>query len=368
MTTLFFILVAILLLGILITIHELGHFVAARITKIPVQEFAIGFGPKFFGWKSKKYETVFSLRAIPLGGYCAFYGEDDPNEGAKLQHPEWNINLFPVWRRFIVILMGPIMNFVLAFIVAFAFFFIGGAATPVYDGIIITGVNNNSPAQEAGLQPGDQILSVNHLPVAPDMNPSLLQSLIGQNRDLSEPAIIEVSRNQQSQTLSIMPTYDEAAKTYLLGITISQKVLPGEKVPLSFTQSLQTSWDNCLYAGKLIITSLGNMVKTGEGIDQMTGPIGTIDIISKQTRETGFDGFINLLIVISINLGLFNLLPIPGLDGSRLLFLLVEKVLSWFHVKMNRNAEAIINLAGFFLLIGVAIFFTYKDIVRIFIR
>lgn len=362
MTTLFFILLAILLLGILITIHELGHFVAARLTRIPVEEFAIGFGPKLLGWKSKKHATVFSLRALPLGGFCAFYGEDDPDGGEKLEHPEWSLNNFAVWRRFIVILMGPVMNFVLAFVVALSFFFFAGASVPASPGI--ASVSKNTPAYEAGLQPGDQFVSINGSVILPDAGLDEIQKLIraGEGR----PANIKILRGNETLSFTIAPQFNEKENLYSIGIGITYLGTSGERIPLTFTQAAQNSWYTCVNSSTLILKTFGNLLKTGEGFDQMAGPVGTIDLISKQTRQFGFEGFVSLLIMISINLGLFNLFPIPGLDGSRLIFLLAEKVCSWFGVKINRKFEAIVHLSGFFLMIGLAVFFTYKDILRIF--
>lgn len=362
MTTLFFILLAILLLGILITIHELGHFVAARLTHIPVEEFAIGFGPKLFGWKSRKYETVFSIRAFPLGGFCAFYGEDDPQGGQKLEHPEWSLNNFAVWRRFVVILMGPVMNFVLAFVVAFGFYFFAGS--PTKEPVQIVSIEENSPAASAGLQAEDQFYTINGQPVSADTSVQTIQDLLKTTEDV--PLLhIEVMREGEIISADVQPAFNESLNKYLIGITISQSY-SDQKTFYSIPLALNFSWELCVYAGKAIIGSFANLLKTGEGIDQMAGPVGTINLIAEQTRSFGFEGFISLLIMISINLGLFNLFPIPGLDGSRLLFLVAEKVCSWFGIKINRKFEAIVHLSGFFLLIAVAVFFTYKDILRLF--
>ena len=129
MTTVLYVLIAILLLGILVTVHEWGHFIAARITGIDVMEFSVGFGPKLCGWKSKKHDTQFSIRLIPMGGYCAFYGEDDA-EGKAAADPR-SYSRQSVWKRMFSVLMGPGMNFVLAFVVLVLYFWIGGAQVPM---------------------------------------------------------------------------------------------------------------------------------------------------------------------------------------------------------------------------------------------
>ncbi len=154
-----YVLIALLLLGILVTVHEAGHFMAARLTGIDVSEFAIGMGPKLLGWKSKKYDTQFSLRLIPVGGYCAFYGEDDIREAHTTETRSFTNQ--PVWKRIITVACGPLMNFVLAFIVALLFYWIGGLNVATGIDPFIQQVNAAGPAYEAGLQDGDVIESIN---------------------------------------------------------------------------------------------------------------------------------------------------------------------------------------------------------------
>ena len=154
-----YIILALLLLAILITVHEFGHFLAARAMKIEVREFAIGMGPKLIGWKSKKYETDFSIRAIPLGGFCAFYGEDDA-KGESKDDPR----AFPkqnVWKRLFVILMGPVMNFVLAFVVGTVFFWANGVETVTGIDPYIAEVMAAGPAYSAGIQAKDVVTEIN---------------------------------------------------------------------------------------------------------------------------------------------------------------------------------------------------------------
>ena len=154
-----YIILALLLLAILITVHEFGHFLAARAMKIEVREFAIGMGPKIIGWKSKKYETDFSIRAVPLGGFCAFYGEDDTTGESKddpRAFPKQN-----VWKRMFVILMGPMMNLVLAFVVATCFFWANGVEVQTGVDPYIVEVAAAGPAHSAGLQADDIITEIN---------------------------------------------------------------------------------------------------------------------------------------------------------------------------------------------------------------
>ena len=157
-----YIIIAILLLAILIVVHEFGHFIAARLMKIDVREFAVGFGPKLIGWKSKKYETTFAIRLIPMGGYCAFYGEDDAT-GEWKDDPRI-FGKHNVWKRMFVILMGPLMNFVLAFVVATVLIWCTGVTVPTepeeYDPFIQE-VLAAGPAYDAGLKAGDEVTEIN---------------------------------------------------------------------------------------------------------------------------------------------------------------------------------------------------------------
>ncbi|NLB90492.1 MAG: RIP metalloprotease RseP, partial [Clostridiales bacterium] len=151
-----------------------------------------------------------------------------------------------------------------------------------------------------------------------------------------------------------------ATQQYLLGITYGYP-----KVRFSLSHSFSAGGELCVRSGRMIFDSLVAMFTKGEGLDQVAGPVGAISMISQQTKTYGFEGFLSLLILISINLGIFNLLPIPGLDGSRILFLLVEKGCNLFGVSLNRKFETAVYLVGFVLLIGAAVFFTYRDVLRL---
>jgi regulator of sigma E protease len=167
---------------------------------------------------------------------------------------------------------------------------------------------------------------------------------------------------QESLTLSVTPFYDTAIQKSRIGVTISPISVPG-KTYLSFGKAVKYSFDVCVNAGQIILGGLKDLIFHGQGLDQSAGPVGIVSQIAQQTRDYGLDGYLELLIILSINLGLVNLLPIPGLDGSRILFLLVEAI---FRKPINRKAEAVIHLTGFALLITVMLFFTFKDIQRLF--
>lgn len=352
--TVLYILLAILLLGILIMVHEFGHFAAARLCGIEVKEFSLGFGPPILRKVSKKTGTGFSIRPIPLGGYCMFYGDMDDDPSGKMQDDPRAYDRQPVWKRMITVVSGPLMNFVLAIVVAvilMAFF----AVKPVGN-CYIGGVEEGSPAMEAGILPGDKIISIADTNVE-SLSAQGVVDAIGAG-DPAVPVEITLRRDGKDIPLSVQMNYSETEKRYLMGITIAEstgRLSAGEIIP--------EAWDMCVFYGGTITRALGKMVTTGEGLNESAGPIGIVDMVSQQTRQYGIMAYLELMVLISINLGLMNLLPIPGLDGSRLVFHLIELIMGR---PVNRKVETVIYLIGYVFLIGLMIFFTFKDVLRLF--
>ena len=339
-----YVLIGILLLGILIAVHEFGHFIAARISGIEVMEFAVGMGPKLFGWTSKKSGTKFSLRVIPFGGFCAFYGEDDV-EGKSKDDPR-AYGKQNVWKRIFTVAMGPMMNFVLALVVAFGFFFFLGelVTVPAVDALM-----EGYPAAAAGLLPGDEIIAVDGTSIA-DTNAVVAALSAGGEADVT------IRRGSEKHTFTIIPKWNEEEQRYLIGIKFAQ-----ERVKLDFLTSVKAGWQNCVRAGSAVFDALGSLF-TKEGMEQVSGPVGAVAVVSQAVQANGIDAFLSLLMLISVNLGLMNLLPIPGLDGSRIVFHLIEAVRG---KPIKPEREAMVHLIGMVFLLGLMIFFTYKDIVRI---
>ncbi|MBP3636329.1 MAG: RIP metalloprotease RseP [Clostridia bacterium] len=354
-----YVLIALLLLGILITVHEAGHFMAARITGIDVMEFAIGMGPKLVSWKSKKHDTVFSLRLIPVGGFCAFYGEDDA-QGKHLDDPR-AYNRQNVWKRIFTVAMGPVMNFVLAFVVLVAFFWIGGISEVTGIDPYIHQVAAAGPAYSAGLQDGDIIESVNGVNVLDGTTETLLNAISGYQQG-DAPLRMVVRRGDTTFETEMTPFWDEAEGKYRVGVTIAGRYRTVVR-PCGPGEALYQSWDTCVYAGGVIIGALKDLVTTGEGLDQTSGPVGVVSMVSEEVQSGGLEAFINYLVVISINLGIMNLLPIPGLDGSRLIFMIIEAIR---RKPIAPQKEAVVHLIGMLFLFALMIFFTFKDVMRLF--
>ena len=354
-----YIILALLLLAILITVHEFGHFLAARAMKIEVREFAIGMGPKIIGWKSKKYETDFSIRAVPLGGFCAFYGEDDTTGESKddpRAFPKQN-----VWKRMFVILMGPMMNLVLAFVVATCFFWANGVEVQTGVDPYIVEVAAAGPAHSAGLQADDIITEINGVNML-DGTQTTLFNTIGNWKEGDAPLKMTVRRDDETFETEMTPFWDEEEGKMRIGVIIGGKALT-ETQPVSFLEGIQYSWQLCVNVSGTILNLVKRLVTTGEGLEETAGPVGIISMVSNEVRTGGIREFISLLAMLSINLGLMNLLPIPGLDGSRLVFGLVEIVR---RKPVPAEKEAMVHMAGMVLLFGFILFVTYRDIVRLF--
>ena len=357
MSNILYILAALLLLGILIAVHEFGHFLAARLTGIAVREFAIGFGPKLLQWTSKKHGTRFSIRLLPLGGFNSFYGEDDLT-GKDDQDPR-NYRLQPVWKRLVMTLVGPLMNLLLAYVVITAWLWIGGV-TVVSDYPVLTQIEAGSPAEQAGLAAGDQVMAVGetstqHLTITETTN------LFAEWQPGDNPITLTVKRGEETLEVQIQSLFhDEETGRYRMGVIIGNVAIGRQKIPL--WDAMRSSWHACVFYGSTIIQALREVFTTRDGVKNMMGIVGTISETSTVIRTDGWDAFFELLAIISVNLGLVNLLPIPGLDGSRVLFLLIEAV---FRKPVPPEKEAAIHLVGFGLLLLRALFLTYQDIMRL---
>ncbi len=353
-----YIIIALLLLGILVTVHEAGHFLAARLTGIPVSEFAIGMGPKLLGWHSKKHDTKFSLRLIPVGGYCAFVGEDDVDGSHVDQASAFNNQ--PVWKRLLTVFSGPLMSFVLAFAVLVFYLWIGGinTRTDYIDHFIK--VSATGPAYSAGLQDGDVIAAVNGINTL-DGTTDTLVNAIGSYQAGDEPLHLTILRGEETFETDLTPFWDEEEGRYRIGITI-QGYYRVEKLPCTLGEAISFSWETCVDASGAIVDSLKSMITTGEGLDQVSGPVGIVSMVSTQVETGGLAAFVNFLVVISINLGIMNLLPIPGLDGSRLVFLLIEAIR---RKPVPPKKEAMVHLIGMGALMLLMVVLVISDVSRL---
>ena len=332
---------ALLLLSVLVMIHELGHYTAGRLLGFTILEYAVGMGPKLVGFKRNGIE--YNLRALPLGGMCRFYGED---EGAK---DERCFNAQKAWKRFIVILSGPLMNFVLAFVLAMILL-IGWGVTDETK-VLVQGVNENSPAQAAGLEIGDQFLTVDGKAV--ESMESLTDAVRAADSNHMEVVVL---RNGEQKSLVFTGLFNEERGANFMDITI---VYGSKRVGLGF--AIRESAAYCWEMAGLVFKSLGMLFTREATLKDMAGPVGIIQILGEATKS-GWYYVLNLCVMLSVNLGIVNLFPIPALDGGRLLFILIE----WVRGKpIPPEKEGMVHLIGFGLLIILVVVITFNDVMRL---
>lgn len=346
---------ALVMFGLLVMLHELGHYLAARWTGVKVAEFAVGFGPRLFSRVGKKNGVTFSLRALPLGGYCRFIGDDewtpDGSEGSAPRGEE-NPGAFSrqkIWKRALISVGGPVANLLVAVLALFTLYAVIGlwAATPVIGGLL-----DGLPAQAAGVEAGDRIVSVNGREVASAADASLFITEAGES-DID--FILE--RDGARVPVTLRPQWSEADGRLMVGIEY-------ELAPYRFPvfQSLRYAAQDTANMSGAIVRILRDLIFKGEGVSDLSGPIGTVTVIKEETQSGGIRSYLQLAALISVNLGLFNLLPVPGLDGSKLVFLLIEKIRG---KRIPPEKESVVVLIGFGLLMALMVLVMYQDIARL---
>ena len=335
-----------MILGVIVAVHEFGHYLVGRLTGMGILEYAIGFGPKLFGFE--KGGIKYSLRLIPLGGYCAFLGEDEAMDDPRAMRNQ------AVWKRFLTVAAGPAMNFVLAFVATVALIWGYGTyqSAPVVHSLV-----EGSAAQEAGILPGDVITAVDGVEITMDAQGQAL--LIGtiQKTEAGAEIALDVDRNGEKMRFSIVPEFNEEDGVPQVGVMLGT-------VPLrfGFLESVAMSGRTMIAMTGAMLDGLRQLFTTKDAIDQTMGPVGIISTVSQQVSE-GFDMALNWIVIISLNLGIMNLLPVPGLDGGRLLFLIVEGVR---RKPIPTDKEAWVHAGGILLLLGLIAVITFRDIMRIF--
>lgn len=293
--------------GILVLVHELGHFVTAKLTGMRVDEFAIGFGPKLLSFKYG--ETVYSIRSIPLGGFNKIAGmeQDDTDAGDRAYWAK------PVWQRMIVIVAGALMNIVLAYVLIAAVLFSSGIQTPIKEAQLGS-VVAQKPAAQAGLEKGDVIVGIDGEKI--DTWNQFAEKVRSADGKVLH---IQYLRNGESKTTNIIPEYDKTAKQAMVGV-----VAATANTPVSLPQSLLLAGKQVWFITYTMVDSLAGMIMGTVHAD-LAGPIGVAAIIG-EAAQVGFQSVLNIMILLSINLGIINLLPIPALDGGHFFTLLIEAV------------------------------------------
>ena len=347
------VIVAILVFGLIVLIHELGHFLFAKLNGIGVVEFSLGMGPRLF--RFQKGDTMYSIKALPLGGSCMMLGEDEANEDSRAFRNK------SVRARMSVIAAGPVFNFVLAFLLAMLLTGMSG-----YDLTSVREVGENSPASQAGILPGDQLLKINGETVSMYRD-YVLYKLLKPEQKMDQ---VELSRLNMStgtwetKTVSVTPKFSETEGRYLIGIT----VMPENRQVDSFGQLIKYGFLEMKYDVKLTVQSLFMLFTGKANMKDLSGPVGIVVMIDDSVKAgltvsfaAAFYNVLGMCILLSANLGVMNLLPIPALDGGRLVFLFVEAVRG---KPMDPEKEGMVNLIGFALLMALMVFVVFNDIGR----
>lgn len=330
-----------LILGIIIFIHELGHFLFAKLFKVYVYEFSLGMGPRLFKYKPKGDETEYSLRLFPIGGYVKIAGEDDSDDDTIPKNRQLSSKS---WRqRFVVTVTGSIFNMILALIIIFVLALsLGSVSTKPIIGKAVEGY----PAYAAGITSGDLVLSVNGANTA-----SYDELILQLYKDKDHKVDLEIEKKDGS-----IVTYHLTAKAekgyYVYGVTASVDRDYGIIHSLSYTG---TKFIALIHTMGISLMSL----ITGDiAVDQFSGPVGVYDMVDNQVAA-GFGNVAYFIAYLSINIGFINLLPIPALDGGRILFLVIEKIKG---SKVDPKIESLIHFIGFILLMGLILLITFNDI------
>lgn len=343
MTIIYFILI----LGIIVCIHEFGHFIFAKKSGIYVYEFSIGMGPRLFKWKRQNDETEYSIRLLPIGGYVQMAGEDldadqksDIPKEKQMQNKKWH-------QRFLTIIAGVMFNFLLAIFLLFIIAFINGAP---YLGTRIGEITKGSPAQQAGLEVGDKVIKVNNVKVN-NSDRLMLEVQVHYGKDTT---FTVEKANGEIKDIEIKPK-KKKDDTYQYGFSLGDKssrnVIEAIKYAFCKTGSLIEQMVfiiGYLFTGKLALNSL-------------SGPVGIYQVVG-ETAKAGIWNMIYLIAYMSINVGFINLLPIPAFDGGRLLFLIIEKIK---RSPVSPKVENAIHSVGFILLMILMVVITYNDITRL---
>ncbi len=372
--------VTVIIFLVMISLHEFGHFIMAKSVGVKVLEFAIGMGPAIF--KKQGKETLYSLRVFPIGGYCKLEGEDEKTDDERAFCNQ------KLWKRFLVVVSGAVLNILLGFILLLVINGNSGeVATTKIDRIV-----EGSYLSDTDIKPGDEIVKINgkNINFYPDIafyldelkkdqeieltvkrNGEKITRIIKPSVDKTtifygeDNATVKSTINDGEETTTVSEYSDkEAAKEYIGKTVTEERLIIGfnpkiEKV--GFLNNIEYSFHYTGFVVKMVYNGLIDLVTGKAGIDQVSGPVGIVDAVSK-TVNSGKYWFINILsltVLLTINLGVFNLLPLPALDGGRIFFMLIELIRG---KPVSAEKEGMVHAIGLLLLLGFALVISVKDI------
>lgn len=350
MTILYFL----ILLSVIIVIHECGHLLAAKKFGVYCYEFSFGMGPLL--WKKKTAETQYSIRAIPMGGYVSMAGEQDGDElypdvevppGRRITDQVW-------WKKIIIMIAGVTMNFILAWVL-FSLVYLSRGVYYVSPESVVGEVQSGLPAETAGFEPGDRIIAI----AKEDGSSAKVKTFLDMQvfcADYSGVMTYTVERNGQQLEIEVQPVYDSESETYRIGIVAEE------------SRAVDINVLNCWYYGGvemkeiavLMFRTIGSLLQ-GRNLDQLSGPVGIYQATGTYA-SMGLAAFLFLMAQLSLNVGLFNLLPLPVLDGGQIVITLCETAV---HRELNEKVKMVIMGACWALLIGLMVFITWNDIAKL---
>lgn len=375
----------ILIFLVLISLHEFGHFIAAKLSGVLVLEFSIGMGPAIY--KTKRGETQYSLRALPIGGYCRLEGEDEETDSRRAFVNQ------KLWKRFIVICAGAFLNVVLGFVI----FILLVSMNKTIVTTTVDSIEERAYIAESGIAPGDRIVAVNGHKVNFYNDIAYYLGNVGADTKID----VTVKRDGQRLDFSVVPSlekqeiiYDEngaAVSTVINGIEKQSYVAyndeekelyaenagkkqEGERYIIGFVakrekagvmNTIHEAYSYTCFVVKLVFGALGELVTGKTGIEEFSGPVGFAAAVDTAVHTKGYsvESVLNLVAMLTINLGIFNLLPIPALDGGRLLFLLIELVT---RRPVPPEKEGMVHAVGMILLLAFAGVILFNDIIKLF--
>lgn len=350
-----YIILAILIFGVLIATHELGHFATAKLLGVKVNEFSIGMGPAVF--KREKGETLYSIRLLPVGGYCAMEGEDDDSADPRA------FGRAAAWKKIVILCAGAAMNFLTALLLVLILYLPQqGKVVETYGGPI-----DGYGTEHCGLEPGDRFLKVDGHAVLVYGNARLYLDRAGDTVDFVVERSGETVRLDGVELPRQQRTDEKGNVTNLRGITVGR-----ELEPLTLPGRVVYAWDTGLDFVRLVWLSLGDLVRGAVGLRDLSGPVGIVDTMteagsSAQTPYAAFYTLTYFTALIAANLAVMNLLPLPALDGGKIFFLVVNALsLRIIRRQIPARFENYVHLAGFVLLMGFMLVITFHDVIKLF--
>lgn len=346
MNTVISILIAVLFFCLIIIVHELGHFAVAKLCGIRVDEFSIGMGPIIF--KKQGVETLYTIRLFPIGGFCSMgedIDEDSPDSFRKK----------PVWARMAVIVAGAVMNLILGLILSVILTLVNGYGVSSK----IVYFSDDAVSPRYGLQLEDTIVKINDVSIFSVQD---ITYQLGNDEDGKFDFVVK--RNGETINLNdVQFDFETDPETGKNVLRYDFKVL---REDITISNLFPYAFKNALYYGRVVLMSLGDIIKGKYGVNDLQGPVGIVTVVSNVAEKSGFDisFLLDIATLITINIGIFNLLPIPALDGGRFVFLLIEAIR---RKQLKAETEGIIHFVGFALLLLLMVVVTFNDIKKIFV-